>query len=87
MNSLLQQAFSLVSQLPETEQNEIAKLIFQKISQKIPEKLPQKLSDSKNVDFMQFAGIANEEERIILQNLEREIEEQRSLDLERQIEV
>jgi len=83
MNSLLQQVFSLVSQLPETEQDEIAQLIFQKISQK----LPQKLSDSKNVDFMQFAGIANEEESILLQNLEREIEEQRLLDIERQIEV
>lgn len=79
MNSLLQQAFSVVSQLPETEQNEIAKLIFQKIS--------QKLSDSKNIDFMQFAGIANEEESILLQKLEREIEEQRLLDIERQIEV
>jgi len=83
MNSLLQQAFSVVSQLPETEQNEIAKLIFQKISQK----LPQKLSDLKNVDFMQFAGIANEEESILLHNLEREIEEQRLLDIERQIEL
>jgi len=83
MNILLQQAFSVVSQLSETEQKEIAELIFQQISQK----LPQKLSDSKNVDFMQFAGIANEEESILLQNLEREIEGQRLLDIERQIEV
>jgi hypothetical protein len=79
MNTLLQKAFSVVSQLPETEQKEIAELILQTISQKLPQQ--------KSIDFMQFAGIANEEETIILQNLEHEIEEQRLLDLERHIEL
>jgi hypothetical protein len=36
---------------------------------------------------MQFAGIASAEEIVLLQNLEHEIEEQRLLDLPRQIEL
>ncbi|WP_414562733.1 MULTISPECIES: hypothetical protein [unclassified Anabaena] len=39
------------------------------------------------IDFMQFAGIASGEEATILQTLEHEIEEQRSLDLQRQIDL
>jgi len=41
----------------------------------------------KPVDFMQFAGIASAEESALLQTLERDIEEQRSLDLQRQIDL
>jgi hypothetical protein len=83
MNILLQKAFGVVSQLPETEQNEIAEIIFAKLA----EKLGQKSPPSTLVDFMQFAGIANAEERVILQNLEQEITAQRLLDLEREIEL
>ena len=36
---------------------------------------------------MQFAGIASAEESIVLQTLEHEIEEQRSLDLQRQLDL
>jgi hypothetical protein len=36
---------------------------------------------------MQFAGIANAEETILLQKLDHEIEEQRLLELQRQIEL
>jgi hypothetical protein len=39
------------------------------------------------IDFMQFVGIARGEEATILQTLEHEIEEQRSLDLKRQIDL
>jgi hypothetical protein len=39
------------------------------------------------VDFMQFAGITNAEETAVLQTLEHEIEEQRSLDLQRQLDL
>ncbi|QSV55055.1 MAG: hypothetical protein HEP80_15400 [Dolichospermum sp. UKL201] len=81
MTNLLQQAYAVVSRLPENEQNEIAQLIFQQLAQR------QRLLHPKNVDFMQFAGIANAKETILLQNLEHEIEEQRLLDLQRQIEL
>ena len=76
-----QQAYAVVSRLPEDEQNEIAQLIFQQLAQR------QQLLHPKTIDFMQFAGIANAEETILLQNLEHEIEEQRLLDLQRQIEL
>lgn len=81
MTNLLQEAFAIVSQLPEAEQNAIAQLILQQIAQRdqAPHKIP--------IDFMQFAGIASAEESILLQTLEREIEEQRSLDLQRQIDL
>ena len=81
MTNLLQQAYVVVSRLPEDEQNEIAQMIFQKLAQR------QQLLHPKNIDFMQFAGIANAEETILLQNLEHEIKEQRLLDLQRQIEL
>ncbi|BAZ81707.1 hypothetical protein PN497_18775 [Sphaerospermopsis kisseleviana CS-549] len=57
MNQLLEQAFAVVSQLPEQEQNEIAQIIFQKIVQN--QQLLQPKYMDKNIDFMQFAGIAN----------------------------
>ncbi|GCL37055.1 MULTISPECIES: hypothetical protein [Sphaerospermopsis] len=85
MNQLLEQAFALVSQLPEQEQNEIAQIIFQKIVQN--QQLLQPKYMDKNIDFMQFAGIANSEESILLQQLEHEIEEQRLLDSSREIEL
>ncbi|ALB41998.1 MULTISPECIES: hypothetical protein [unclassified Anabaena] len=81
MTNLLQQAYAVVSRLPEDEQNEIAQLIFQQLAQR------QQLLHPKTIDFMQFAGIANAEETILLQNLEHEIAEQRLLDLKRQIEL
>ena len=81
MTNLLQQAYAVVSRLPENEQNEIAQLIFRQLAQR------QQLLHPKNVDFMQFAGIANAEETILLQNLEHEIAEQRLLDLQRQIDL
>jgi hypothetical protein len=81
MTNLLQQAYAVVSRLPEDEQNEIAQLIFQQLAQR------QQLLHRKNVDFMQFAGIANAEETILLQKLDHEIEEQRLLELQRQIEL
>jgi len=81
MTNLLQQAYAVVSQLPEDEQNEIAQLIFQQLAQR------QQLLHPQNIDFMQFAGIANAKETILLQNLEHEIEEQRLLELQRQIEL
>jgi hypothetical protein len=34
MTNLLQQAYAVVSRLPEDEQNEIAQLIFQQLSQR-----------------------------------------------------
>ncbi|MFM7405902.1 MAG: hypothetical protein ACKO3K_04340 [Cuspidothrix sp.] len=55
MTNLLQQAYSVVSRLPEDEQNEIAQLIFQQLAQR------QQLLQPKNIDFMQFAGIVNAE--------------------------
>ena len=72
MTNLLQEAFAAVTQLPEAEQNAIAQLILQQIAQRDRSlhKIP--------IDFMQFAGIASAEETILLQTLEREIEEQRS---------
>ncbi|QEI39997.1 hypothetical protein BMF77_00554 [Dolichospermum sp. UHCC 0315A] len=73
MTNLLQQAYAVVSRLPEDEQNEIAQLIFQQLAQR------QKLLHPKIIDFMQFAGIASAEETILLQNLEHEIAEQRLL--------
>ncbi|MBE9234841.1 hypothetical protein IQ227_01990 [Anabaena aphanizomenioides LEGE 00250] len=85
MNQLLEQAFAVVSQLPEQEQNEIAQIIFQKIVQN--QQLLQPKYMDKNIDFMQFAGIANSEESILLQQLEHEIEEQRLLDSSREIEL
>jgi hypothetical protein len=81
MTNLLQQAYAVVSQLPEDEQNEIAQLIFQQLAQR------QQILHPKTIDFMQFAGIASAEETILLQNLDHEIEEQRLLDLQRQIEL
>ncbi|MEA5617663.1 hypothetical protein VB711_07410 [Cronbergia sp. UHCC 0137] len=81
MTNLLQQAYAVLSRLPEYEQNEIAQLIFQKLAQR------QQLRHPKTIDFMQFAGIGSAEETILLQNLEHEIEEQRLLDLQRQIEL
>ncbi|MGM3305299.1 hypothetical protein ACSQ6I_04800 [Anabaena sp. WFMT] len=81
MTNLLQQAYAVVSQLPEDEQNEIAQLIFQQLAQR------QQLLHPTNIDFMQFAGIANSEETLLLQNLEHETEEQRLLDLQRQIDL
>ncbi|MBH8555989.1 hypothetical protein I8751_27340 [Nostocaceae cyanobacterium CENA357] len=81
MNDLLQKAFAVVSKLPETEQNAIAQLIFQQLAQR-----DQSLHQIP-IDFMQFAGIASDEETMLLQALEREIEEQRSLDLQRQIDL
>ncbi|MFM7371847.1 MAG: hypothetical protein ACKO2Z_29480 [Sphaerospermopsis kisseleviana] len=85
MNQLLEQAFAVVSQLPEQEQNEIAQIIFQKLAQN--QQLLQPKYMDKNIDFMQFAGIANSEESILLQQLEHEIEEQRLLDSSREIEL
>ncbi|MFM6104899.1 MAG: hypothetical protein ACKPEO_02695 [Sphaerospermopsis kisseleviana] len=85
MNQLLEQAFAVVSQLPEQEQNEIAQIIFQKIVQN--QQLLQPKYMDKNIDFMQFAGIANSEESILLRQLEHEIEEQRLLDSSREIEL
>jgi hypothetical protein len=85
MNQLLEQAFAVVSQLPEQEQHEIAQIIFQKIVQN--QQLLQPKYMDKNIDFMQFAGIANSEESILLQQLEHEIEEQRLLDSSREIEL
>lgn len=81
MTNLLQEAFTVVSQLPEAEQNAIAKLILQQLAQR------NQLLHQTPIDFMQFAGVADAEETILLQTLEREIEEQRSLDLQRQIDV
>ncbi|MDM3849865.1 MAG: hypothetical protein PT120_11075 [Aphanizomenon gracile PMC649.10] len=81
MTNLLQQAYAVVSRLPEDEQNQIVELIFQQLAQR------QQLLHRKNVDFMQFAGIANAEETILLQKLDHEIEEQRLLELQRQIEL
>ncbi|MDB9307773.1 hypothetical protein PN471_03755 [Aphanizomenon sp. CS-733/32] len=81
MTNLLQQAYAVVSRLPEDEQNEIAQLIFQQLAQR------QQLLHRKNVDFMQFAGIANAGETILLQKLDHEIEEQGLLELQRQIEL
>jgi hypothetical protein len=85
MNQLLEQAFAVVSQLPEQEQNEIAQIIFQKLAQN--QQLLQPKYMDKNIDFMQFAGIANSEESILLQQFEHEIEEQRLLDSSREIEL
>ncbi|MFM5980379.1 MAG: hypothetical protein ACKO9I_07560 [Sphaerospermopsis kisseleviana] len=85
MNQLLEQAFAVVSQLPEQEQNEIAQIIFQKLAQN--QQLLQPKYMDKNIDFMQFAGIANSEESILLRQLEHEIEEQRLLDSSREIEL
>ncbi|MEB3150934.1 MAG: hypothetical protein VKL60_18190 [Sphaerospermopsis sp.] len=85
MNQLLEQAFAVVSQLPEQEQNEIAQIIFQKIVQN--QQLLQPKYMDKNIDVMQFAGIANSEESILLRQLEHEIEEQRLLDSSREIEL
>ncbi|MCM0594526.1 MAG: hypothetical protein HEQ35_21580 [Gloeotrichia echinulata IR180] len=81
MTNLLQEAFAVVSQLPDAEQNAIAQLILQQIAQRdqAMHKIP--------IDFMQFAGIASAEESIVLQTLEHEIEEQRSLDLQRQLDL
>lgn len=81
MTNLLQQAYAVVSQLPEDEQNNIAQLIFQQLAKR------EQLLNPQTIDFMQFAGIASSEETILLQNLESEIEEQRLLDLQRQIEL
>ncbi|GAX34694.1 hypothetical protein [Nodularia sp. NIES-3585] len=81
MTELLQQAYAVVSRLSEAEQNEIAQLIFQQLAKR------QQLPHPKTSDFMQFAGIATEGETMVLQTLEREIEEQRLLDLQRQIEL
>ncbi|AFZ59020.1 hypothetical protein H6G54_23620 [Anabaena cylindrica FACHB-243] len=72
MTNLLQQAYAVVSQLPEDEQNKIAQLIFQQLAQR------QQLVPPTNIDFMQFAGIANSEETLLLQNLEHETELARS---------
>ncbi|MBC5794430.1 hypothetical protein H5968_04510 [Sphaerospermopsis sp. LEGE 00249] len=85
MNQLLEQAFAVVSQLPEQEQNEIAQIIFQKLAQN--QQLLQPKYMDKNIDFIQFAGIANSEESILLRQLEHEIEEQRLLDSSREIEL
>ncbi|MBD2626126.1 hypothetical protein [Trichormus variabilis] len=81
MTNLLQQAYAVVSQLPEDEQNNIAQLIFQQLAKR------EQLLNPQTIDFMQFAGIASAEETILLQNLESEIEEQRLLDLQRQIDL
>jgi hypothetical protein len=81
MTNLLQQAYAVVSQLPEDEQNNIAQLIFQQLAKR------EQLLKPQTIDFMQFAGIASAEETILLQNLESDIQEQRLLDLQRQIEL
>ncbi|MDD1428078.1 hypothetical protein MEO94_27230 [Dolichospermum sp. ST_sed9] len=70
MTNLLQQAYAVVSRLPEDEQNEIAQLIFQQLAQR------QQLLHPKNVDFMQFAGIANAEETIQAESLENQKQNQ-----------
>ncbi len=81
MTNLLQEALAVVSQLPEAEQNAIAQLIWQQLAQRTQDLNPT------TIDFMQFAGIANAQETVILQELETEIDELRRLDLQRQIDL
>ncbi len=89
MTNLLQEALAVVSQLPEAEQNAIVSDGAQPIAQLIWQQLAHRTHqlNPTPIDFMQFAGIANAEETVILQELETEIDELRQLDLQRQIDL
>ncbi|AFZ23249.1 hypothetical protein Cylst_0924 [Cylindrospermum stagnale PCC 7417] len=82
MTNLLQEAFAVVSQLPEAEQNAMVYAPLEAIAQLIWQQLAQREQQRHQtpIDFMQFAGIASAEESLLLQRLEDEIDELQSLD-------